>query len=514
MPEDVRGTNERDLTRRELLLMAGGAALAAQLGCAPTSEETAPVDGFAGLHYASLTEVADVLRKGEISAVELTQYMLERIGRVDAELHSYATVMADQALVDARQADAEIRSGNYRGPLHGVPVAVKDLCYTEGVRTMGGTAALAEFVPGYDATVVRKLREAGAVLIGKLNLTEGAMLGYNPAFDVPVNPWDAALWSGASSSGSGVATAAGLCFASLGSDTGGSIRFPSMANGIVGLKPTYGRVSRYGVLALAESLDHVGPMTSTVSDAAIMFEAIAGMDPNDPTTLDVPVPGMLAELGRGVEGVTIGYDRRYATDGVDQSLVEAMEDALTVLEGLGAEIVEVTVPGVEEALAAMSGGLVSYEAVQAHAETFPSRAADYGAYFREFLEAGASIDAQAYADATELRQNFSSRFRATLQSVDAIACPSGGTPFAVESEVLLGGQAEIQAAVFSNLAPQFTFPADLAGTPTISAQCGLSESGVPHTIQFMGAELTEPMLCRIALGLERATDWHRLHPEV
>lgn len=506
------GTTERDLTRRELLIMAGGAALAAQLGCSPSGRDVATRPDLEGLHYASLTEVADLLRQREISAVDLTQLMLERIDRVDPELRSYATVMADQALGDARQADAEIRGGNYRGPLHGVPVAVKDLCYTEGVRTMGGTAALADFLPSYDATVVRRLREAGAVLIGKLNLTEGAMLGYNPAFDLPVNPWDSRLWAGASSSGSGVATAAGLCFASLGTDTLGSIRFPSMANGIVGLKPTYGRVSRYGVLALAESLDHVGPMTRTVTDAAIMFEAIAGLDPNDPTTLDAPVPDMLAELGRGVDGLRIGYDRTYSTVGIDASLVEAIEVALEVLESRGAEVVEISVPELGEAADAWRT-IVAFEAAQAHSATFPSRASDYGDYFRELLETGASVDSEVYADATTLRDEFSSRFRAALASVDAIACPSGGVPFAVESETHFGGQADL-AAVGANLGTQFTFPADFAGTPTITAQCGLGESGVPHTIQFMGGALTEPTLCRLALGLEQATDWHTLHPEV
>lgn len=513
MSDEGRGTTPREFTRREVLVMAGGAALTAQLGCSPRDESATTAPDLEGLHYASLTEVAALLRQREISAVDLTQLLLTRIDRVDPELRSYATVMADQALADARQADAEIRSGNYRGPLLGVPVAVKDLCYTEGVRTMGGTAALADFVPSYDATVVRKLREAGAVLIGKLNLTEGAMLGYNPAFHLPVNPWDSRLWAGASSSGSGVATAAGLCFASLGSDTGGSIRFPSMANGIVGLKPTYGRVSRYGVLALAESLDHVGPMTRTVTDAAIMFEAIAGVDPSDPTTLDAPVPDMLGELGRGVEGLRIGYDRTYATDGIDAGLVEAMEVALEVLDGLGAEVVEISVPELGEAAAAF-GTIAAFEAVQAHSATFPSRAADYGGYFREFLETGASIDSEVYAHATRLRDEFSSRFREVLAAVDAIACPSGGVPFAVESETHFGGQADLAATVLPNLATRFTFPADFAGTPTITAQCGLSESGVPHTIQFMGAALTEPTLCRLALGLEQATDWHTLHPEV
>ena len=216
--------------------------------------------------------------------------MLQRIDELEGRLKSYATVMADSAMVAAQKAEQEIESGTYRGPLHGVPIAVKDLCFTKGVRTMGAAKVLADHVPSFDGTVITKLEAAGAVLLGKLNLTEGAMGGYNPEFDIPKNPWNPDRWTGSSSSGSGVATASGLCFGSLGSDTGGSIRFPSAACGIVGIKPTWGRVSRYGVLALAESMDHVGPMTRCVADAGIMLEAIAGFDPNDPTSLPNPVP--------------------------------------------------------------------------------------------------------------------------------------------------------------------------------------------------------------------------------
>ena len=286
-------------------------------------------------------DVARLIESKQMSPVELTQLLLDRIARVDSRLHSYATVMTDHALAAARTAEQEIQAGNYRGPLHGIPIAVKDLCYTNGVRTMGGLGVLADFVPDYDATVVTRLDGAGAVMLGKLNLTEGAMVGYHRGFEIPVNPWGADLWAGASSSGSGVATAAGLCFASLGTDTGGSIRFPAMANGIVGLKPTYGRVSRYGVLALAESLDHVGPMTRRTADAAVVLQAIAGFDPNDQTSLREPVPNMLDELERGVDGVRIGFDRRFATDGVDADLVAASDEALALLERLGAQIVDV-----------------------------------------------------------------------------------------------------------------------------------------------------------------------------
>ena len=241
------------------------------------------------LYYLGLLDVATRIQARELSPIDLTRTLLDRIAKIDSKLKSYATVMAEHALDAAQRATSEIQHGNYRGPLHGIPVAVKDFCYTKGVRTMGGTRVYSDFVPDHDATVVSKLTASGAILLGKLNLTEGAWIGYNPALNIPINPWRDDYWAGVSSSGSGVATAAGLCYGAIGTDTGGSIRFPSAANGIVGLKPTYGRVSRYGVLPFAESLDHVGPMARRVGDVAVMFEAIAGRDSNDPTSLGDPV---------------------------------------------------------------------------------------------------------------------------------------------------------------------------------------------------------------------------------
>ena len=240
------------------------------------------------MHYRSLSETARLLQTKVISPVELTQHMLDRIAAVDSNLNSYVTVMPDRTMADARRAEAEIQSGRYRGPLHGIPIGVKDLCYTRGVATAAGTKIFSGFVPDFDATVVTRLQDAGAVILGKQTLCEGAFGPYHPELEVPVNPWNSARWSGVSSSGSAVATAAGLCFGSIGTDTGGSIRYPSAANGCVGLKPTYGRVSRHGVFPLAQSMDHVGPMARTVQDAAILFDAIAGPDDNDPTSLNAP----------------------------------------------------------------------------------------------------------------------------------------------------------------------------------------------------------------------------------
>ena len=309
------------------------------------------------LLFKTLTDVAGRIQRREISSLELTTAILNRIASLDTSLKSYATVMEDHALASAERADNEIAAGRYRGSLHGIPIAVKDLCFTKGVRTMGGTPVLAEHVPEYDATVVERLESAGAVLLGKLNLTEGAMAGYHPDFDIPVNPWNKNVWSGASSSGSGVAVAAGLAFATLGSDTGGSIRFPAASCGVVGLKPTWGRVSRYGVLALAQSLDHIGPLARSAADAAVVLQAIAGHDPNDPTSLPGPVPDILAGMDAGVKGLRIGLDEQYVFEKADAELARAVVAGVQALKALGAEIVDVKLPDFDALRARMDHAL-------------------------------------------------------------------------------------------------------------------------------------------------------------
>ncbi len=467
------------------------------------------------LHYLSLREVARLLAMRELSPVELTERMLDRIGQVDATLKSYATVTADQALAAARVAEREIGRGTYRGPLHGVPVAVKDLCFTKGVRTMGGTPVLRDFVPEIDATVVSRLLDAGAVLLGKLNLTEGAMAGYHPDLDVPLNPWDTGRWPGMSSSGSGVATAAGLCFGAIGTDTGGSIRFPSSACGVVGLKPTYGRVSRFGLLPLAESLDHVGPMAREVGDVAVMLDVVAGSDPKDPTCLREPAVHAVASTRVGIEGVRIGIDREYVFAAIDPGQAVAFGEVLRVLAGLGAHLVEVRFPdlaGMNEAWAT----LCDYEATLAHAANYPSRAGEYGPYFREALEAGSRVTPEQLADAGTKRTAFSAKLAVVLESVDALVCPSGGDPaWPITHELQVGGRQAYHAA-WAAAAPRatdFTFPMNLAGTPAICLPCGFSADGLPYSAQFAGRRLSEGMLCRIADAYEQATPWHTVHPD-
>lgn len=461
------------------------------------------------LAYATIEELAPRIASGELSPIDLTQAQLDRIAATDARLQSYATVMADSAIAEARRAQDEINGGRYRGPMHGIPVAVKDLCYTSGVRTMGGTKVLEDFVPDFDSTVVARFRAAGAVILGKLNLTEGAMAGYNRARQVPVNPWADDRWTGVSSSGSGVATAAGLCYASLGSDTGGSIRTPSASCGIVGLKPTWGRVSRYGVLDLAQSLDHVGPMCRSSWDCAATLEVIAGDDPNDPTTLPEPAPTILDGIDGGVAGMRIGFDHRYASDDVIPPIAEAVAASVETLASLGAEIIEVELPDFAPYMADWPT-LCSVEALHAHLDNYPSRADDYGNWFGAWLELGASISATDYADACIRREELRGLLARSFADIDILACPAQATlPHQVNEDMMYDDTpGEFQ---WSRL--QYTAPWDMNRAPTLTLPNGWSDDGLPIALQLVGPLNSEAMLCRAGYAYEQATDFRR-HPEL
>lgn len=502
------------MSRRRALHLFGAGALIPFTRWPLVESSARSVGG--SLHYMSLREVARLIAKREVSPVELTQHMLDRIAKYDPILESFATIVREQALAEARVAEREIRTGNYRGPLHGVPIAVKDLFYTKGVRTMGGSLVRKNFVPSVDATAVSRLHAAGAVMLGKLNTTEAATAGYSPTFGVPRNPWNVAYWPGLSSSGSGVATAAGLCFASLGTDTGGSIRYPSSANGVVGLKPTYGRVSRFGVFTFAESLDHVGPMARSVGDVAIVFDAIAGHDPKDGTSLNVPPSSAFRDLEHSIRGVRIGIDRKYALEGVDSGDAAALEAALGVLAARGATIVDVRMPDLS-ALLDMWATIATAEMVESQAATYPSRAAEYGPYMRDFLADGARQTPEHIAQARKARTALSTQFVALLESVDAMVCPAGGAPaWRVTRAVQTGPLAELHKA-WGAAAPRamdFTGPMDLAGTPAICLPSGFSPDGLPYSLQLAGRRLSEPMLCRIANAYEKETSWHTRHPNL
>ena len=461
------------------------------------------------LHYQTISSLSRLIAAREVSPVDVTRVLLERISTLDPRLKSFATVTADLAMEQAQHAENEILAGRYRGPLHGVPVAVKDLCFTKGVRTMGGCAVLSDHVPDFDATVVRRLREAGAVLLGKLNLTEGAMAGYHPGFAVPENPWKASHWSGVSSSGSGAATAAGLAYAALGTDTGGSIRHPSAACGVVGLKPTWGRVSRHGVLALAQSLDHVGPMARCSVDAGIVLQAIAGHDTDDPTSLPDPVPDMLGRVNRSVKGLRIGWDESFARTDLAPDFADAVAHAVHVLEGLGATIVPVTMPlRLRDYLPAWQT-LCSAEALAAHRAWYPARASEYGPFFRQWLERGQAVSGADYAHANTLRAACTGELRMMMRGIDVFACPA--TPrsaFPVTPEFLYG-------PIPPGRDPwhlRYTVPFNFSGLPSISLPCGLSDDGLPLSVQFAGNALSEDLLVGVGHAYEQATEWHTQHP--
>jgi amidase len=385
---------------------------------------------------------------------------------------------------------------------------VKDLMATKAAPTSAGMAFLRDHVPGEDACVVERLARAGAVLLGKLSLTEGAYAEHHPSIPPPVNPWNPGRWPGVSSSGSGVATAAGLCFGALGTDTGGSIRFPAAANGVVGIKPTYGRVPRHGVFPLAPSLDHVGPMARTVTDAAILLRAIAGPDPRDPTSSRAPVPDYSEGLDRGIEGVRVGVDEGYVRDGMDPAVAETVLGAAAVLRDAGARIREIRMPPYEDLVRSWPV-VCAAEAAVVHERSFPARADDYGPGLRAFLEAGRAATARDYARAHEERLRFCGALAAVFEEVDVVLCPSLGVPVPEANPEL---RAEDQALVERLL--RFTAPFDFSGNPTISLPCGFSPDGMPVSLQLVGRHLQEGLLCRVAYTYERSTPWHRQHPPV
>lgn len=459
------------------------------------------------LHYLELVDIGQRIQRKELSPVEVTQAQLDRIGQVDGALKSYVIVMAEQALADARQAESEIAKGEIRGPLHGVPVAVKDLCWTKGVATAAGMTLYKDFVPAEDGTAVRKLREAGAVILGKLQLTESAYADHHPTVTPPVNPWNAAHWSGASSSGSGVATAAGLCYGSLGTDTGGSIRFPSSANGLTGLKPTWGRVSRYGAFELAATLDHIGPMTRSAADAGAMLGAIAGADPQDPTASLAAVPNYLAGMQRGLRGLRVGIDARWNGEAVDAATLKVMEGALATVRELGAELREVTFPDPAQAIADWFP-LCGIEAAVVHESTYPARKDMYGPALSGLLDLGHAQSGVDYQKIVLNRLAFAGKVREMFEGIDLLLMPAQGVASpTLERMLTFGEDAEMMSAML-----RYTCPLDMSGSPTITLPGGFTDAGTPVAFQFVSRHFEEELLVRAGWAFQQATDWHQRHP--
>lgn len=458
------------------------------------------------MHYREIRELSGLIESRSVSPVDITSLMLDRIERFDGELTSYSWVMREDALATAAQREKELASGRSRGPLHGVPLAVKDLFWTAGAPTAAGTTVMSDFYPDQDATAVARLRDAGAIILGKLRMSEAALAAHHPELPTPRNPWDADAWVGASSSGSAAATSAGLCFGALGTDTGGSIRFPSASTGLTGLKPTWGRVSRYGTVEFAGTLDHVGPMARSSYDCAIMMDAIAGADPADPTSLRDPVPRFVQSLEEPLPRLRIGIDPSFST-GFETSTLEMLSSAEQVFAGLGIALQTVTIPDVSELIGDWSD-YCAVEAAVAHDDYFPSRRAEYGPQVAGFLDRGLALPATDFHRMNVRRREFAGRFQTLFDDVDVILLPVLGisSPTVAEMDQMGIGDR------WRNLVMKATCPINFAGNPSLTLPGGFTEQGNPLGFQLVGARLAEPLLLRLGHAFQQRTDFHRQHP--
>lgn len=459
------------------------------------------------LHYLEMHELSLLIRSRKVSPVEVTEAQLARIDALDGKLHSYARVTADLALEQARQAEQELANGICRSPLHGIPLAFKDLLDTAGVVTAAGMPLHDRRVPRQDATVVARLREAGAVTLGKLQMTEGAFAIHHPSIQAPLNPWGANHWTGASSSGCGVATAAGLCYGSLGSDTGGSIRFPCAANGLTGLKPTWGRVSRYGAFEMAASLDHIGPVTRSARDALFLLSTIAGHDPLDPTSLPsvcLEIPG----IDDSFRGLRVGIDESWLSDGVDAEIQQALQQIMQLIREGGGQLLRVRMPDAR----AVSSNWEMHCGVQtavAHADTYPARASEYGPALSRLIDGGRALSGMDYQRILLAAQRFTGEVDAVMNELDVVLAPV--QPYAAPTHEQLANLALDPEA--NRRLIQFTAPFNVSGHPCLSLPIGLTAGGLPIGGQFIARKGGEAVLCRAGMAVQRVSDWHRLRPQ-
>ena len=464
--------------------------------------------------FLPATELSALIRSGDVSPVEAAEAYLDRIGQIDGKLNSYITVCRDEALAEAQQAEKEIAAGNYRGPMHGLPVAVKDQFYTKGIRTTGGSAILKDLVPNEDATVVANLKAAGSVLLGKLNMSEYAMgdAFFHP-FGTPHNPWDLSRNPGTSSSGSGAATAAFLCATSLGEDTGGSIRGPASFCGLVGIRPSWGRVSRYGVLGASWSMDTVGPISRTTADCAMTLGAIAGYDPKDPSTWDVPVPDYLSMLTGEIRGLKVGViQERVDTEAVDPEVRDNVVQAIAVLGELGADIQEVSIPLIVHS-AAISNTIILTDAAGVHRQGIDEHLGEYDHNIQIRLLVGSIIPAQAHQKAVKLRQVLRQQILDALEKVDVLVMPTSSIPASpIPTKAGIGSKQEVLDGLAGRRS--FTAPFNVANTPALSINCGFTSQQLPVGFQIAGKPFDEGTLFRVAHAYEQATDWHTRRPPI
>lgn len=461
----------------------------------------AAVASFAGTSdLAGLTvkKASELLRAKKVSAVELTRACLARTAKLQPVLNAYITVTGDQALAEARKADEDLQHGRWRGPFHGIPIALKDNIDTAGVRTTGASQLFKDRAPSQDAEVARRLKNAGAILLGKLNLHEFAYGGTSAVtyFGPVHNPWDPTLTPGGSSGGPGAAVAADMCFASVGTDTAGSVRIPASYCGIVGLMPTYGRVSIRGIIPLAWSLDHAGPMCKSVEDAAIMLNVIAGYDAEDTTTVNVPVPDYVRALGTSVSKLRLGLPRKPYFDNLNPDVGKAIDAAIGVLAKLTGGTRDVALPPAPDA-----GPIIAVEPYAYHAQWITKTPELYDAPVRAAIQRGALVKADVYAralrDLAQVRREIDQAFA----NVDLLVFPTmSDPPFKVE------------VGLTRNVSARNTLPFDEYGIPVISIPCGFTGAGLPVGLQIAGPHWSEPAILALAHAYEQATEWHTRRP--
>ena len=465
------------------------------------------------LHYLTISEAAALIETKQLSPVELVAAHLERIEQTDERLNSFITLLADEATAAAKDAETEIRNGDYRGPLHGIPIGLKDLYYTKGIRTAVGSKIMRDFTPDYDAAVTERFQEAGAILMGKLQMHEFALgaTSENPHDGPAHNPWDTTRITGGSSGGSGSAVAAGQCMAALGSDTGGSVRIPASACGIVGHKPTFGRVSRTGVFPLANSLDTVGPMTRSVRDAAIVMNAIAGYDERDQSSANRPDEDFTRLLGQDISGLRIGIPQEYFYDMIDDEVSVAVQHAARKLEELGAHVEECSIPALNDSIS-ISGTILLTEAAEIHLNNLRERADDLGADVRGRLEEGAMTPAVTYIAAQRARTEFNRAIAESMQTYDILLAPTTalGAPKLGDRMVEVGGVQEAKLAIM----PRLTRPHNICGIPTVSVPCGFTSEGLPIGMQLAARPFEDALALQAAYAYEQATDWHTRRPPI
>jgi len=468
---------------------------------------------MADLVWASMGELARLIATKAVSPLEVVQTHLDRIAALDGKLRSYITVMADPARRAARAAEAAVMSRERLGPLHGVPFGLKDLYCTKGVRTTGGSRILADWVPVEDATVVSRLTAAGAIVLGKLNMHEFAYgpEGLNVHYGTCWNPWDPTThrFCGGSSSGSGAAVAAGLCPGALGSDTGGSIRIPSSLCGLTGIKPTYGRVSRAGVLPLAWSLDHVGPMCRSAADCALMLGAMAGHDPGDPSTSTLPVPDYVAALTGQVRGLRVGLLRRSFLESAGAAQRQVVEQAVRTLEGQGASVREVVLDQMTYAAGA-AAAVISAESYAYHEHWLKTRPEEYGRDVRERLLPGAFVSGADYLRGQRVRGLIRDEMDRVLADVDVLIAPTlpiAAPPVGAREVDIDGRPHPVRASLV-----RYTRPFNVSGHPAASVPCGFTPDGLPIGMQVIGRSFDEATVLRVADAYQRVTDWHTRRP--